>query len=270
MTDTHHNPSTTDGLAFRVAVARPNDPALAARAAQLATHLHLPQAASADLLLEFLGDAAAPYLALRASGSDAPGPLYVDYVGGTLSFRRLHGGGRKQPLARAVGLRKPPYPRLIDATAGLGRDAYVLAGLGCEVTLLERSPITAALVADGLARAAQSPDTAAIVARLHLVVSDARESLLHLPPDQRPEVIYLDPMYPHRDKSALVKKEMRYLRALAGDDSDAPELLAVALRCATRRVAVKRPRSAPPLAGPPPSTQISSPNTRYDIYLCTA
>jgi 16S rRNA (guanine1516-N2)-methyltransferase len=84
---------------------------------------------------------------------------------------------------------------------------------------------------------------------------------------ERPEVIYLDPMYPHRTKSSLVKKEMRILRVLAGDDQDAAGLLVAALACARKRVVVKRPRLAPRIEGQTPSTEITSKNSRYDVYL---
>jgi 16S rRNA (guanine1516-N2)-methyltransferase len=101
---------------------------------------------------------------------------------------------------------------------------------------------------------------------MHVVHADSKEYLRTLPPQHRPDVIYLDPMYPHRDKSALVKKEMRYARALVGEDTDAGELLDIALKTARRRVAVKRPKSAAPLPGPQPAAEIASTNTRYDIY----
>jgi 16S rRNA (guanine1516-N2)-methyltransferase len=101
---------------------------------------------------------------------------------------------------------------------------------------------------------------------MQIIHADSRDYLGRLATGHRPDVIYLDPMYPHRDKSALAKKEMRYARALVGDDADARELLAVALTAARRRVAVKRPRGAPVLPGPKPVAEIASANTRYDIY----
>ncbi len=81
-----------------------------------------------------------------------------------------------------------------------------------------------------------------------------------------PQVIYLDPMFPHRDKSALVKKEMRVFRPLVGDDLDAPALLEAALALATHRVVVKRPRKAPIIDGPKPSHGLEGKSSRYDIY----
>ncbi|MDA8163671.1 MAG: class I SAM-dependent methyltransferase, partial [Desulfobacteraceae bacterium] len=147
------------------------------------------------------------------------------------------------------------------------RDAFVLASLGCRVKLAERSPIVAALLADGLARAAAHPETSEIAARLELLPGDSLRLLEEIRGGDRPEVIYLDPMFPSRGKSSLVKKEMRLLREVAGEDPDAARLLAAALRTATVRVAVKRPRLAPPLDGPAPAFVITGQSNRYDIYL---
>lgn len=207
-------------------------------------------------------------LELRELGVGAPGPVYVDFTAGAADYRRRWGGGRQQPLARAVGLKSSAAPTVVDPTAGLGQDAFVLACLGCSVRLVERSPVIAALLRDGLRRAMQNPDTSAVVTeRMSLQVADGREYLLYLDENQWPDVIYLDPMYPHRRKTALAGKEMRLLRTLAGDDPDAAELLAVALTRARRRVVVKRPRRAPALSGPMPDARIIAPNTRFDLYM---
>ncbi len=208
---------------------------------------------------------------LRLLGPDAPGPVYVDFAEGRSRHRRLYGGGRGQPLARAMGLKKGETPRIVDATAGLGRDAFVLASLGCDVTLVERSPVIAELLRDGLERAAEHAEVGAWIGeRMHLVQADAASWLAALSHDHAPDTVYLDPMYPHRQKSALVKKEMRLFQRLVGEDRDSAALLAVALRTARRRVVVKRPKGAPTLAGPVPSTRIESKNTRYDVYVIAA
>jgi 16S rRNA (guanine1516-N2)-methyltransferase len=243
------------------------DPTLQDRAAALAQELNLPLLpAPAEAQFPWLLALTPERLELRAQGPDAPGPVYVDFINGPLAYRRRH-GGRRQPLARAIGLKGGVNPAVLDATAGLGRDAFVLACLGCSVHLVERSPVIAALVRDGLERAAQDPEIGAILReRLRLTVTDSRTLLANLGESERPDVVYLDPMYPHRRKAALVKKEMRLLRGLVGDDPDAPVLLAAALRCARRRVVVKRPRLAPFLEGSRPAMSITAENTRFDVY----
>jgi 16S rRNA (guanine1516-N2)-methyltransferase len=244
-------------------------PALQHQAAALARELELPLLADSDnSQFAYLLVLTPERLELRAQGAAAPGPVYADFIQGPLAYRRRFGGGRQQPLAKAVGLKKGLNPRVLDATAGLGRDAFVLACLGCTVQLVERSPIIAALLRQGLERAAQDPEIGAWVReRLNLIVADSSVFMANLDEAQRPEVVYLDPMYPQRSKSALVKKAMRLLRAVAGEDEDAPVLLAAALRCARRRVVVKRPRLAPSLEGPKPSLSIMAKNTRFDVYL---
>ncbi|MCP5197877.1 MAG: class I SAM-dependent methyltransferase [Gammaproteobacteria bacterium] len=244
-------------------------PALLSDAAALAAELALPLVteqltASATHWLVLTGER----LELREIGKGAPGPIYVDFTTGAPDYRRRFGGSRQQPLARAVGLKNAVAPTVIDPTAGLGQDAFVLAYLGCRVHLVERSPVVAALLHDGLQRARQDPGIGVLVAkRLTLHRTDGRNYLQALDKGQWPDVIYLDPMYPHRRKSALASKEMRLLRTLVGDDDDASDLLAIALTRAQRRVVVKRPRLAPVLPGPTPDAQIVAPNTRFDLYL---
>lgn len=230
-----------------------------------------------ELALPFISDPVDPgftYLLvltqdrLALHSADSAGPVYVDFTRGVLRHRRRFGGGRGQSLAKAVGLKGGNAPHVLDATAGLGRDGFILGCLGCRVQLLERSSILAALLRQGLQQAALDDEIGAWVKeRLHLTRADSRVYMAALQPWQRPDVVYLDPMYPHRGKSALVKKEMRILRRLVGDDADADELLAAALRCARRRVVVKRPRLAPTLQGPKPDAMITAKNTRFDIYL---
>lgn len=195
------------------------------------------------------------------------GRLRADFVGGQLGWRLAHGGGRGQAVARAVGLGKGrPPPRVLDATAGLGRDAAVLAALGCEVLALERHPAVCALLEDARARAAADPAARArLQDRLRFQCADAR-AFLEGGGARGYDAIYLDPMHPERVKSALVKQEMRLFRALVGADEDAESLLAAALRAGVPRVAVKRPAQAPPLAGAPAGS-IPGRTTRFDLYL---
>lgn len=204
-------------------------------------------------------------LQLRQSGPQAPGPVRVDFIQGGAAHRRLFGGGSGQMIAKAVGVQPGIRPLIFDATAGLGGDAFVLACLGCTLHLAERQPVIAALLEDGLARAAADAETAPIVARMHLRQGDAIEVMAHWQAEP-PQVIYLDPMFPHRDKSALVKKEMRLFRPLVGDDLDAPALLQAALALASHRVVVKRPRKAPAIEGVKPALVLEGKSSRYDIY----
>ena len=232
-----------------------------AAADALANRLGLPRTGSADYALQF----AAEGLQLTALGEGAPGPVRIDFVGGAVAHRRQFGGGAGQMIAKAVGIQPGVRPTVLDATAGLGKDAFVLAEIGCEVTLIERQPVIAALLADGLQRAAGDPGVQPIIARMTLIDGDAISAMLSWTAGI-PEVIYLDPMFPHRDKSALVKKEMRVFRDIVGADDDAPALLAAALALASHRVVVKRPRKAPAVAGPHPGFALEGKSSRYDIY----
>jgi 16S rRNA (guanine1516-N2)-methyltransferase len=218
-----------------------------------------------DFLLVYSADG----LALKHTGKHISGPIMVNFTSPAMTYRLKHGGGRGQAVARAVGLKKGWQPAVIDATAGLGRDGFILAYLGCHVHMLERSPIMAALLEDALERAEQSEQTAEIIKkRLRFTHTDSIHFLQKLREENYPDVIYLDPMYPERSKSSLVKKEMRILREVAGDDEDAAELLKVALGCARNRVVVKKPRlAAPTLLSIKPSHQITGKTSRFDVYL---
>ena len=209
-------------------------------------------------------------LGLQMTGKGAPGPVRAEFVTGKMGYRREHGGGAGQLVAKAVGLQKTRAAlHIVDATAGLGQDAFVLASLGCTVTLFERNPVIHALLADGLARAALNVDCAAIVERMRLLEGSSIEWLAR-PGTEAADVVYLDPMFPHRDKSALVKKEMQVFRTIVGDDEDSAQLLAAALERARYRVVVKRPRKASAIEGAEPTPRIEGKSSRYDVYAIRA
>lgn len=210
-------------------------------------------------------------IALQQTGRKAPGPIRAEFTEGAVDHRRKFGGGKGQMIAKAVGIKAGVLPHVLDVTAGLGKDAFVLASLGCRVQLLERSPVVHALLADGLERAnliaaAQDHDLLNILQRMKLLALDSRDYLAGLAEAERPDVIYLDPMFPEREKTADVKKEMRAFHQIVGKDEDAGDLLHFALRSARYRVVVKRPRKAPFLGGQAPSYQLEGKSSRYDIY----
>jgi 16S rRNA (guanine1516-N2)-methyltransferase len=191
--------------------------------------------------------------------------LFVDFVHGKNGFRLAKNCTIKQAIARAVGIKPGFRPTILDGTAGLGTDAFVLASLGCTINLCERSPVVGALLEDGLLRAAKEEKTIEIVKKLFLVHSDTIEYLSKS--TESFHTIYLDPMYPHSNQSALNKQALRVIRSLVGGDQDGPELLENSLQKANNRVVVKRPRHAPLLSDVQPSHVIEMKNSRFDIYL---
>ena len=239
------------------------------------------QQLAAEFLLEFIPDVhdarikdydyglvvTAEYLGLQATSAAKFAPFYIDFLAGKMRFRSDQAGLKSELLARALGVKPKDHPRIIDATAGLGRDSFILAKLGFEITLLERSPIIFALLRDAMRRAAADAAMAAIIARMHLLHVDACDWLAQLPPDQHPDIIYLDPMFPEREKSASVKKEMVILQNLLQKDTDSIPLLNAAIACSRRRVVVKRPRLAPTLSDLTPSYALKGKSSRFDIYL---
>lgn len=221
----------------------------------LSTHSHLPYALVSQ----------SNQLELQKTDEPKLGAISVNFVSGTMAHRRQFGGGRSEAIAKAVGVKGDYLPTVIDATAGLGRDAFVLASIGCHVTMFERHPVVAALLEDGLFRAYQDPTIGSwLVQRLQLIYNSSITDLNSL--HEKPDVVYLDPMFPHRSKSALVKKEMRIFQQLVGSDMDADSLLVPARQLAKKRVVVKRPDYAPFLANQKPIANIKTKNHRFDIY----
>jgi 16S rRNA (guanine1516-N2)-methyltransferase len=207
------------------------------------------------------------HLELRQLDEPKVGAVKVDFTSDALTFRRLHGGGKKESIAKAIGLKGKDSLQVLDATAGLGRDAFVLASLGCVVDMIERSPVVAALLQDGLERAAVDIELSRwLPTRMQLYHGVAKELLINWQGTQ-PDVVYLDPMFPHRKKSAAVKKEMRLFQQLLGPDEDADLLLEPALALAKNRVVVKRPSGAPFLAGKKPQIEMLGKANRFDVYL---
>lgn len=247
-----------------IAIIKP-DQSLLDKALSLSQHLKLPLIESSQqedysAVLMFSPEC----LALHLTGPKAPGPVSVNFISGKYAHRRKYGGGKGQLIAKAIGLASLKSPTVLDLTAGLGQDAFVLACLGCTVTMIERSPIIAALVQDAMNRALN--DSFFSTLKLQLIVSESLNHLKVLSHSDYPDVIYIDPMFPARTKSALVKKEMRILREIVGEDTDAAMLLNAACKIAKKRVVVKRPRLAPHLDEHKPDLIYRGESSRFDVY----
>lgn len=207
---------------------------------------------------------------IQQTGKRAPGPVRVDFSSSAASYRRNKGGG--EMIVKAVAGNKKQLPTVLDATAGLGGDSFVLASWGYCVSLMERSPIAALLLTDGISRARSSEDRTlrAVVDQMEFCRGDSLDYLHTLPAEQCPDVVYIDPMFPSSKKSALVKKEMQAFQQIVGADQDSDALLAAALKKARHRVVVKRPLKAECLAGLSPAFALKGKAVRFDIYTIKA
>jgi 16S rRNA (guanine1516-N2)-methyltransferase len=212
-------------------------------------------------------------VSLQATGKKAPGPIRVAFSEGANAHRRQFGGGKGQMIAKAIGVKGAYRPHILDLTAGLGQDGFVLATLGCEITLIERSSIVHVLLEDGLSRAGLSsdPELHDILQRMTLQNLQGGEYLQQQ--EQPVDVIYFDPMFPERTGKAEVNKSMKAFHSLVGSDDDAGEMLLLALTKARYRVVVKRPRKAPAIHAQYPDLGLPAPNvvfegksTRFDVY----
>lgn len=224
---------------------------------------------SSGFALEFEDDR----LQLRDLERPKMSAVSVDFLSPSLRHRRSHGLSKTQVFAKAIGIAHRPLQgaalTVIDATAGLGVDAFIMACMGCEVTSLERSAVVYELLADGYRRALQDRELGAwLKTRLRFVHAEAERFMASLDDTRKPDVVYLDPMYPHIEgKSALPKKEMQSLRRLLEEqdrESDA-RLFAAAMATARERVVVKRPNEALPIA-PGVTHAFIGKTARYDLY----
>jgi 16S rRNA (guanine1516-N2)-methyltransferase len=203
------------------------------------------------------------HLSMRGKG------IYVDFLSSKFAYRLQYGGGNSQLIAKAVGLKKYGLPlKIVDVTAGLGQDAFVLASLGCQVHMIERSLIIYMLLQDAWKRALNAQCEAADrLTLLHGESVDFLRSLQRARDKNNVDIIYLDPMYTVAKRHALPKKALCILREVVGDDEDAAILLKTALACYAKRVVLKQPRHAKNLIEVRPSLQFVGKSTRFDVFL---
>lgn len=195
----------------------------------------------------------------------APAELRIDFVMGAVAHRLRFGGGRGQDIAKAMGFRNGNTPTIIDATAGLGRDSFLLASLGAQVTMIERSEKMHMLLELGMERAFnEGGQFREIIERMTLLKGDAKDII----PTLTAEAILIDPMHPERKNSALVKQDLRQVRDIVGSDEDAADLVRLAIMHAQKRVVLKWPAKADPIEGVQKcSHQILGKTTRYDVFM---
>lgn len=177
--------------------------------------------------------------------------------------RVTNGRLQHEMLVRAAKSDKPGR-KAIDATAGMGEDAFLLTAQGYEVTLFEQNPVIAVLLKDALRRAKKHPVLKDIASRMNLVQDNSVEGMSKLldPVD----VIYLDPMFPARQKSSLINKKLQLIQKLEPPCSEETDLFDAAISASPSKIIVKRPLKSEFLAGRKPSYTLNGKAIRYDCY----
>lgn len=184
-------------------------------------------------------------------------PLFIDF-----NQERYKVVSRKELLLKAIGIKKDYLPSVVDLSAGLGSDAYLLYRAGCQLQLVERSPIIAALLEDGLKRAQ---------CELAVYKGEAKDFLQQCIKEKyHPDVIYFDPIFPEKNNTALARKSARLLRAIVGEDHDAAEVFALAMKVAKKRVVIKRPLQGCPINDVKPDIVFKGKSIRFDVYIKNA
>lgn len=201
-------------------------------------------------------------LCLCEVGSKAASPTCVDFYDPAL-HKRVSDSIKNQNLVRALGLKKKPKPRVLDAMAGLGKDAYLMASAGCSVQMLEKSDVVYELLSDGLKRLIgdaehEFADTLLL----------AHQDFLNCSyPKGHFDIVYLDPMYPLIDRKSKAKKDMDRLHGLLGADTGDKLLFSKAAEIASRRIVIKRPKNAPDFDARSPDISYRGSSARFDVYL---
>lgn len=245
-------------------------PDLCHAAQRLAKKLNLPYLDTSEQeYFNFILILSETGLLLQHTKKKGLGNLQIDFLAGKIGYRLQHLYEQKQLLAKAMGEKPNLNIRILDLTAGLGNDGFILAQLGYSITLLERSAIIATLLKDGISRAISSKkylhtDIPVIQIEAAIYLNELKQT------KTLPHIIYLDPMYPHSKKSALAKREMRFLREIVGPDTDSEILLSLAMTYALHRIVVKRPRLADYLAKLKPHHSLYGKQHRFDVYLTPA
>lgn len=233
-----------------------------AYAEQLTEHLQ-------TALLDTLPDAPV-WLSVDADGlslTDGEQAMCGDFM--KLQKRLQYHNLTHELLVKAAKVKGRDHLRIIDATAGMGEDSLLLAAAGCEVTLCEQDPVIAALLMDAMRRAHEEPALHDIVARMQLMEGDSIEHLHALAEAENghPDVIYLDPMFPERQKSGLVKKKFQLIHYLESPAENEDALMQAAIAARPFKIVVKRPAKGPYLAGQKPSYSLDGKAIRYDCYV---
>lgn len=244
-----------------------------ARAEELAARLGAPLAVAFDASdVDFALSTGRLHLKVSADGLSLARDgmeLMPDFA--EMLPRIKPGALQREMLVKAARVKGVERPHAVDATAGLGEDGFLLAAAGFEVTLCESDPVIAALLADALERASHDASLASVAARMHLVEGDSCDTLAAPAGDLQaaPDVVYLDPMFPGRTKSAAVKKKFQLIHGLERPcEPDAEEaLMRAALAARPRKIVVKRPVKGPYLAGIKPSHSVAGKAVRYDCIV---
>ena len=156
-------------------------------------------------------------------------------------------------------------PTLLDATAGMGEDSLLLAAFGFHVLLFEHDPVIAALLYDAMKRGKENDELLPVIERMELRLADSIKSMRE--EDLSPDVILLDPMFPARTKSAMIKKKFQLLQQLERPCSDEMDLLMAAISANPKKIIIKRPKKGPYLGGVRPDYSLEGKAIRYDCLI---
>lgn len=178
-------------------------------------------------------------------------------------LHRITNGRLEHEMLVHVTRTKTPSPKAIDATAGMGEDSILLAAAGYDVTLFEQNPVIAALLKDAIRRGKKNPALRPVLERMHLIEGNSIEHMNRM--QDSPELIFLDPMFPSRQKSGLINKKLQLIQKLEHPCVEEEALLSAAMHLHPSKIVIKRPLKGANLAGVTPGYSVKGKAIRYDI-----
>tara|TARA_B100000963_G_scaffold348076_1_gene355145 strand:- start:552 stop:1364 length:813 start_codon:yes stop_codon:yes gene_type:complete len=210
-------------------------------------------------------------LSLLPFDKNLHGKVHTDFISGKNNYRRIT-TNRRSDLARACGITNKNYLSILDGTAGLGIDGFMLSSLNCKVKLVEKNPVIFALLRDGVRRLhlASAADKLLKVAyeNISYVCGDTERVLAQQKlSDMNYDVIYLDPMFPLKQKESKSKKAMQALQYLSDIEDDYNDLLNSAIDSARKRVVIKRPLRSDYLCKKEPTLSLKGSSVRFDVFI---
>ena len=191
-------------------------------------------------------------------------PFALDFTSG--SYLNIHkkGLGKKDPLAKAIGI-KSGTTKVLDLTAGWLKDTWMLLHLGCKVKACEMNSLVFSILQNAIELDKSYANYEELFSNLELVNLDSLE-VLQSENISEWDCLFIDPMFPQRSKKALAGKEMQILQELVAEKDSGELILTEALQMRAKRVVVKRPLKGPELLSGV-SFKVESKASRFDVYI---
>lgn len=169
----------------------------------------------------------------------------------------------REPLAKALGLKRSVPSLVVDLTAGTGKDAVLICSFGAKVVAFERNATVFTLLAYEYQKLLRQRPEHPLIERLSLNWGEFNAELAI----DQVSAFYFDPMYEQlkKKRTAKPRKEMVAFENLIGADEDQMKFAQLMMQLSPRKLIIKRPLKAPVLLEKR-NVCFEGKTTRYDLY----